>query len=205
MKRAGGADSAGSGIGSSAGNNSSNSNNSKNNNSKSSADSESDRSNLLAEVLKSRQTIDALNHKLAQVKTKSKQATMASFSVMEDKMIELENDLEDERLRHDRQLVGILQAFGLYDRALHEQLTSDSDGNISEDIVELFNQRQDDERLKVMALKNVLMRFAHKLHVDELAELEDAGVILVAEGGGARQSKTKNINFGSALCLSPSL
>ncbi len=174
------------------------------------SESDNERNTLLAEVLKSRQMIDSLTQKLAQVKTKSKQSALDTLSVMEGKMVELENELEDERDRHDRQLVGVLQAAGLYDPVIQEQLKSDPDADIAEDIAALFNRRQDEERVKVMTLKSVLMRFAHKLHVDELADLEDAGVILVAEGGagageGAGKASRKSINFGSALCMSPSL
>ena len=105
-------------------------------------------------------------------------------------MIQLENELDGERARFERQLLRILKAAGLHakaglgrrrggaggagDRALlasrsksSDDRDRDRDGDVGEGdvdfVVELFRQQQDEERLKVMALKSVLLQFSSKL------------------------------------------
>jgi DNA repair exonuclease SbcCD ATPase subunit len=165
-----------------------------------------DRTALLAEVLKGRQQLQVLTDKLTQVKSKSRKSALETLAVMEDKMIQLENDLDDERIKHERQIVKILKATGLYEKSAYVTAPGppkpESAMDISDEIVVLFQQQQDDERVKVMALKNCLMQFTHKLNESDLETLLDAGIVLVPSWG--QEGKKKGINFRSALCISPS-
>ena len=47
------------------------------------------------------------------------------------------------------------------------------------------------------------MQFSHKLADEDLNTLLDAGVVLVPSGTPGRQKK--GVNFGAAMCISPSL
>jgi len=155
-------------------------------------------------------------------------------------MIQLENELDGERTRFERQLVRILKAAGLYgkaglgrrrghgghgDRALLASRSSDGgdrdrndgdggDGDV-DFVVELFRQQQDEERLKVMALKSVLLQFSNKLSEEDEDVLMNAGVVLgppPSHGGGTIPRRahhtggtgSSSINFRSALCIAPS-
>ena len=55
-----------------------------------------------------------------------------------------------------------------------------------------------------MTLKSILMQYSHKLTEEDLETLLDAGVVLVPAGSTPNRKK-KGINFGAAMCISPSL
>ena len=168
-----------------------------------------DRETLLEELLQSRQQIKSLNEKLLEIKKKSKKSALDALNALEEKLIQLENELEQQHTKHEVQIVKILKATGLYEKSGYEQLKSEPFTDvISDRIVDIFRQFQDDERLKVMALKSVLVQFTHKLTETDLATLLSAGVVMVPnydDGNDKPKQRGMGINFRSALCISPSL
>ena len=130
----------------------------------SSASSDNERSMLLAEVLKSRQQIDQLTQKLKAVQShnKARGTSLETLNALEDQLMQVEHERDHERRQHEHQIRKILKATGGYDKAYYDRLLGgENDENndrssregplvdLSDEIVDLFRQSQDEERLKV--------------------------------------------------------
>ena len=130
----------------------------------SSASSDNERSMLLSEVLKSRQQIDQLTQKLkaAQSHNKARGSSLETLNALEDQLMQVEHERDHERRQHTNQIRKILKATGGYDKAYYDRLLGgENDENndrssregplvdLSDEIVDLFRQSQDEERLKV--------------------------------------------------------
>ena len=134
---------------------------------------DNDRSTLLAEVLKSRQQIDQLTQKLKAAQSQSTHSksrggsALGTLHAMEDRLVQVENERDHERRQHEHQIKKILKATGGYDKAHFDRLMGGDNSNhgtherppvdLSDEIVDLFRQSQDDERLKVGVLSKYIL------------------------------------------------
>ena len=91
-------------------------------------------------------------------------------SALEDQLREAESFGEQERHRHENQVIQLLKIVGIYDSSVDP---------LDESWVHLFRIQMDEERIKIMTLKNCLMRFTSKLTTVDNGLLRGAGIILV--------------------------
>jgi DNA repair exonuclease SbcCD ATPase subunit len=98
------------------------------------------------------------------------EASQLANSGLEDELREAESFGEQERHRHENQIIQLLKIVGIYDSSVDP---------LDESWVHLFRLQMDEERIKIMTLKNCLMRFTNKLTTVDNGLLRGAGIILV--------------------------
>ena len=92
-------------------------------------------------------------------------------STLEGLLKEAETFSSLERQRHENQVIQLLKIVGIYDEASADPLDSYW--------IDLFRIQMDEERTKIMTLKNCLMRFTSSLSQTDNGLLRGAGIILV--------------------------
>ena len=142
-------------------------------------DEEESRADILSEEVSESFLVEicALNDELATV-NESLTATQEHFeksqlenSTLEGLLKEAESFSSLERQRHENQVVQLLKIVGIYDDASTDPLDSYW--------IDLFRIQMDEERTKIMTLKNCLMRFTSSLSTADNGLLRGAGIILV--------------------------
>ena len=100
-----------------------------------------------------------------------------------ERIIEMEDRLEAETLRHEESVLKLLRAAGVYELSGYDPGDRETTDKLHDEafLAELFRLHLDDERNKVMTLKSVLIQFADRLSRDDNQRLLLAGVILVPE------------------------
>ena len=98
--------------------------------------------------------------------------TKTDFSMLEEKMEELEIFNNAERTRYEDQIILLLKAIGIYDSSLDPRDTY---------FVELFRLQLDEERMKIFTLKNCLVKFSENLSEEDNSSLLQAGIILAQD------------------------
>ena len=142
-------------------------------------DEEESRADILSEEVSESFLVEicALNDELATV-NESLTATQEHFeksqlenSTLEGLLKEAESYSSLERQRHENQVIQLLKIVGIYDEASADPLDSYW--------IDLFRIQMDEERTKIMTLKNCLMRFTSSLSTADNGLLRGAGIILV--------------------------
>ena len=142
-------------------------------------DEEESRADILSEEVSESFLVEicALNDELATV-NESLSATQEHFeksqlenSTLEGLLKEAESFSSLERQRHENQVIQLLKIVGIYDDASADPLDSYW--------IDLFRIQMDEERTKIMTLKNCLMRFTSSLSTADNGLLRGAGIILV--------------------------
>lgn len=95
-----------------------------------------------------------------------------AYAALEDHAKEVETFGTLERQRHENQVIQLLKIVGIYDENSKDPL----DGYW----VDLFRIQMDEERMKIMTLKNCLMRFSKSLTTVDNGLLRGAGIILAS-------------------------
>ena len=101
--------------------------------------------------------------------------TKTDYSILEEKMEELESVNSAERSRYENQIILLLKAIGIYDSSLDPRDTY---------FVELFRLQLDEERMKIFTLKNCLVKFSENLSEADNTSLLQAGIILAQDVTG---------------------
>ena len=101
--------------------------------------------------------------------------TKTDYSILEEKMEELESANSAERSRYENQIILLLKAIGIYDSSLDPRDTY---------FVELFRLQLDEERMKIFTLKTCLVKFSENLSAADNTSLLEAGIILAQDVSG---------------------
>ena len=98
---------------------------------------------------------------------------------MENRIDQLEDEKEEESSKHEEQVTALLKAAGLYDGNYDETDDEGSRSILSNTWVDIFRKQLDEERMKINALKDCLVRLSSHLSSDDNDALRQAGIILV--------------------------
>ena len=97
---------------------------------------------------------------------------------MIERIIEIEDENDLDHFNHEQQTIKLLKAAGIYEKSGYDLRDSENNLTYSDQWADLFRQQTDDERIKVMALKKCLIKFADQLDEEEKNDLLDAGIVL---------------------------
>ena len=109
---------------------------------------------------------------------------------------ELENRIVDEKVIFKERIKKLLKAVGMYDGTHIKQtlILEQSDDKL----YEIVSNQIDNQRMKILLLKNCLQRLKCKLTPKEIEDFTELGIILTSK---IRKNKPAVLNFGSALCF----
>ena len=124
---------------------------------------------FLVEIQSLNEELTTVNDNLSSSQSEFEASQLAN-SALEDELRETESFGEQERHRHENQIIQLLKIVGIYDSSVDP---------LDESWVHLFRIQMDEERIKIMTLKNCLMRFTNKLTTVDNGLLRGAGIILV--------------------------
>jgi hypothetical protein len=96
------------------------------------------------------------------------------------KVLDLEGTLGKEQQENEEQVISLLKAVGLYDPAKYDPKNRNAVHSKGVSWAEHCRKQLDEERIRILTLKHVLMKFSGKLTRDDNQALLRAGIILVA-------------------------
>ena len=107
------------------------------------------------------------------------------LTAMIERIIEMEDNLEVELFSHEEVVIKLLKAAGVYERAGYIPNDASTTEKLHDEhfLEEIFRQHNDEERTKILTLKELLMKFSGQLSREDNQKLLKAGLILVENDG----------------------
>ena len=104
----------------------------------------------------------------------------SKITSMIERIIEIEDESDLDHYNHEQEIIKILKAGGIYHKAGANLRDADNNLTYSDDWADLFREQVDEERIKVMALKKCLIKYASELSSEDNQDLLEAGIALSA-------------------------
>jgi hypothetical protein len=104
----------------------------------------------------------------------------SKITSMIERIIEIEDESDLDHYNHEQEIIKILKAGGIYHKAGANLRDADNNLTYTDEWADLFREQVDEERIKVMALKKCLIKFASELSSQDNQDLLEAGIALSA-------------------------
>ena len=107
------------------------------------------------------------------------------LTAMIERIIEMEDNLEVELFKHEEIVIKLLKAAGVYERAGYVPNDTSTTDKLHDEsfLEEIFRQHNDEERTKILTLKELLLKFSSQLSREDNKKLLKAGLIFVENDG----------------------
>ena len=107
------------------------------------------------------------------------------MTAMIERIIEMEDNLEVELFKHEEIVIKLLKAAGVYERAGYIPNDASTTDKLHDEsfLEEIFRQHNDEERTKILTLKEIMMKFSSQLSREDNKKLLKAGLIMVENDG----------------------